>query len=165
MFEKHDDLKHDDMLESLIEEQPKSFFGVSLTRKNANIINDTITPQIVFDFNELCDRNHEYIEEISIDGWLVGGGELTGKDTAHINLLHIGPTLEENLEEDIIQVLYSGKVIIPEIEIVPTSMFLRDCVDDSEYKDVCLRFEMLPSIPDFNLDAPLPVNWRYVLHT
>lgn len=149
------------MLESrdqYITEQPKSFFGISLTRKSTNIHNDTITHQTVFDFNELCDRDYEYISETS--GWLVGGGEPTQKDTAHINLLHIGTTLEESLEEDIIQVLYSGKVIIPEIEIVPTSMFLKDCVDDCEYKDVCLRFEMLPSIPDFDLDAPLPVNWR-----
>jgi len=157
-------------------EATKSFFGISLSRQN-NIDNDTITHQTVFDFNELCDRSFEYIESINDDdGWRVGGGEMNNKDTAHIELLQIGTTLNNtpaytnngndykygsNLEEeDIIQMLYSGNVIIPEIEIVPTSMFLIDCDGDSEYKDICLRFEMLPSIPDFNdIHAPLPINW------
>lgn len=137
--------------------------GLSLARKSAIGHEESVNHQTVFDLNEVCDRDYEYIESLDDDGFLVGGGEpgyplsfkIPAKDTAHVELMRIGtfrPDWGGITEEDIIRVLYSGKVLIPQMQIMPTSVK----VDD----DINLMFDMIPSVPDLDKpDVSLPVNW------
>ncbi len=53
--------------------------------------------------------------------------------------------------------LESGKILIPQIEIVPTNI----TANSSTPPELEIRFDMDPLIPDFqDISAPLPVNWQ-----
>ena len=50
--------------------------GLCLSRKNSILGHpDTVTRQTAFDFNELQDRDYEYVSSTDESGWLAGGGE------------------------------------------------------------------------------------------
>ena len=60
-------------------------------------------------------------------------------------------------QQDIVNAIESGKILIPQIEVVPTAVVAnRDSPPELE-----IRFDMDPPVPDFDDEnAPLPVNWQ-----
>lgn len=144
-----------------------AFLGLSLCRKSPQGHPDTITHQSSFDFNEIIDRDYKYIFSTNDDGWLVGGGEpgppksykLAAKDSAHVELMRIGTFREDwgGLPDFVIkEVFESGKILIPQIEVLPTAVVANgDLPPELE-----IRFDMQPKVPNFDdHNAPLPVNW------
>lgn len=138
------------------------FLGLSLSQ-NADVGHpDSPTHQTAFDLNEIQDRNYEYLLCSNDDGWLLGGGEpgypksykLEAKDSSHVEMTSFG-TFEKELggvpEQEIIDAIESGKILIPQIEVVPTSVF----ENPDKPPDFELRFDMGP----YNPDKPLPINW------
>ena len=75
-----------------------AFLGLSLARASDRGHPDSLTHQVAFDFNDIIDRNYEYMQSTNDDGWLVGGGEpgppksykLPAKDSAHVEIMRIG---------------------------------------------------------------------------
>jgi len=75
-----------------------AFLGLSLSRKSDRGHPDSVTHQTAFDFNNVIDRDYEYLASTNDDGWLVGGGEpgppqsykLANKDSAHVEIMRIG---------------------------------------------------------------------------
>jgi len=145
-----------------------AFLGLSLSRKSEEGHPDTVTRQTAFDLNEVQDRDYKYVLATNDDGWLVGGGEpgppksykLPAKDSAHVEIMRIGtyrPEWGGVSQDDIIRAMNSGRILIPQIEVVPTAVVANpDAPPELE-----IRFDMDPSIPDFDdMDAPLPVNWQ-----
>mmetsp|Transcript_1444 Transcript_1444/g.2643 ORF Transcript_1444/g.2643 Transcript_1444/m.2643 type:complete len:321 (+) Transcript_1444:141-1103(+) len=144
-----------------------AFLGLSLARKSDRGHPESITHQIAFDFNDVIDRGYEYIQSTNDDGWLVGGGEpgppksfkLAAKDSAHVEIMRIGtykPEWGGISENEIIDVLKSGKILIPQIEVLPTAVVAYgDTPPELE-----IRFDM-PFAPDFvDMTAELPPNWQ-----
>ncbi len=74
------------------------FLGVSLSRHSHWGHPGSATHQTAFDFNEIQDRDYEFVESTNDDGWLAGGGEpgpptsykLRAKDSSHIEIMRIG---------------------------------------------------------------------------
>uniref|UniRef100_A0A6V2CFQ9 Uncharacterized protein n=1 Tax=Ditylum brightwellii TaxID=49249 RepID=A0A6V2CFQ9_9STRA len=101
------------------------------------------------------------------DGWLVGGGEpgpptsykLAAKDSSHVEIMRIGtyrPDWGGISEEDIVSALNSGKILIPQMEVVPTAVV----ANPDTPPELEIRFDMDPPMPDFDdLSTPLPDNW------
>ena len=101
------------------------------------------------------------------DGWLVGGGEpgppksykLASKDSAHVEIMRIGtynPEWGGVTVEAIVDAINSGKILIPEIEVLPTWV---EANPDSP-PELEIRFDMEPKVPNFDDPlAPLPANW------
>lgn len=145
-----------------------AFLGLSLTRKGARGHPDSTTHQQAFDLDLVQDRDYEYIFSTNDDGWLVGGGEpgppvsykLKAPDSAHVEIMRIG-TYEPNwggvFRKDIVQTLKAGKILIPEITVVPTGVVANaDTPPELE-----VRFDMVPSLPNFDDPmAALPTNWQ-----
>lgn len=144
-----------------------AFIGLSLSRMSAHGHPDTVTHQTAFDFNEVLDRGYNFVFSTNDDGWLVGGGEpgppvsykLAAKDTAHVEIMRIGtyrPDWGGVSEKEIVDVLTSGKILIPEIEVLPTAVVANaDLPPELE-----IRFDMEPPTIDTQKpDAPLPTNW------
>ena len=52
-----------------------AFVGLSLTRYSEVGCPDSITHQTAFDFNEILDRDYQFLLSTNDDGWLVGGGK------------------------------------------------------------------------------------------
>jgi hypothetical protein len=130
----------------------------SITKKATDILDHqghpaTVTRQNAFDLNEVIDRNYTYVFSTNDDGWLVGGGEpgpplsykLAAPDSAHVEIMRIGTYRAEwggISVEDIVQALQSGKILIPQVEVVPTAVVAnRDQPPELE-----IRFDMLPDI-------------------
>mmetsp|Transcript_15605 Transcript_15605/g.23639 ORF Transcript_15605/g.23639 Transcript_15605/m.23639 type:complete len:381 (-) Transcript_15605:204-1346(-) len=145
-----------------------AFLGLSLSRKSDKGHPDSETHQTAFDLNDVLDRDYEHIFSTNDDGWLVGGGEpgppdsykLAAKDSAHVEIIRIGTYRKEwggvPLEE-ILEVMQSGEILIPQIEVVPTAVV----ANPDTPPELEIRFDMDPEHPDFdNEDAPLPVNWQ-----
>lgn len=144
-----------------------AFLGLSFTRSSKVGNPDSITHQTAFDFNEVLDRNYDYLASTNDDGWLAGGGEpgpprsykLAAKDSSHVEIMRIG-TYEKNWggvpEQEIIDAIETGKILIPQIEVVPTAVVAnRDLPPELE-----IRFDMDPLVAiGSDLDEPLPVNW------
>ena len=145
-----------------------AFLGLSLSRRSEQGHPDSVTRQNVFDLNEVQDRDYKNIFSTSDDGWLVGGGEpgppqsykLAGKDSAHVEIMRIGtyrPEWGGVSQEDIVRAINSGRILIPQVEVVPTAVV----ANHDTPPELEIRFDMDPSIPDFDdMDAPLPVNWQ-----
>jgi len=145
-----------------------AFLGLSLSRKSEQGHPDSVTHQTSFDLNDILDRDYEFLLSSNDDGWLVGGGEpgppvsykLTAKDSAHVEILRIG-TYQKDWGgvplEEILDVMKSGEILIPQIEVLPTAV-----VENPDLPpELEIRFDMEPAKPNFkNLDAPLPVNWQ-----
>mmetsp|Transcript_15920 Transcript_15920/g.23730 ORF Transcript_15920/g.23730 Transcript_15920/m.23730 type:complete len:320 (+) Transcript_15920:42-1001(+) len=144
-----------------------AFLGLSLSRKSEEGHPDSVTRQTAFDLNEVQDRDYKYISATSDDGWLVGGGEpgpprsykLEAKDSAHVEIMRIGtyrPEWGGVSQEDIVRAINSGRILIPQVEVVPTDVV----ANPDTPPELEIRFDM-DSIPDFDdTDAPLPVNWQ-----
>mmetsp|Transcript_21982 Transcript_21982/g.32468 ORF Transcript_21982/g.32468 Transcript_21982/m.32468 type:complete len:380 (+) Transcript_21982:64-1203(+) len=145
-----------------------AFLGLSISRKSEKGHPDSETHQTAFDLNDVLDRDYENIFSTNDDGWLVGGGEpgppdsykLAAKDSAHVELLRIGTYRKEwggvPLEE-ILEVMQSGEILIPQIEVLPTAVV----ANPDTPPELEIRFDMEPEHPDFdNEEAPLPLNWQ-----
>lgn len=144
-----------------------AFLGLSLAQKSARGHPDSITHQTAFDLNEVIDRDYEFLMSSNDDGHLVGGGEpgppttykLSAKDSAHVEIMRIGtyrPEWGGITEKEIVDAIQSGKILIPEIEVLPTAVV----ANPDTPPELEIRFDMDPPLPDFKDDnAPLPVNW------
>lgn len=147
-----------------------AFMGLSLARKSNDGHPDSKTHQTAFDFNELCDRDYQHVFSSNDDGWLVGGGEpgpptsykLPALDSAHVEIMRIGtfhPNWGGIRKQDILLAFLSGRILIPEITVVPTAVVAnRDTPPELE-----IRFDMAPSLnnrPTKNGLPELPVNWQ-----
>lgn len=144
-----------------------AFLGLSLARKSDQGHPDSVTHQTAFDLNDVIDRNYEYLASTNDDGWLVGGGEpgppksykLAAKDSAHVEIMRIGtykPEWGGINQREIIEVLRSGKILIPQIEVIPTAVV----ANGDRPPELEIRFDM-PYGPDFvDMKAKLPPNWQ-----
>jgi len=144
-----------------------AFLGLSLARKSDLGHADSVTHQIAFDLNDVTDRSYEYLQHTGDDGFLVGGGEpgvpkswkLRNKDSAHVEIMRVGtynPEWGGISEREIIEVMKSGKILIPQMEVLPTKVVANGCTPP----ELEVRFDM-PHAPDFaDLDAELPPNWQ-----
>jgi len=129
--------------------QGHAFLGLNLTRnhspgeKMANC--DRVTRQTQFDFNQIQDREYEYLYATNDDGWLCGGGEngdstkLTNIDSAHVEIVNMGSFNEEwgGASRDRIREVMS-QIMIPHIAITP-SLVLRNPDTPPELE---LKFEL-----------------------
>jgi len=144
-----------------------AFLGLSLRRKSDIGHQDSVTHQTAFDLNLVQDREYEFLLSSNDDGWLVGGGEpgppnsykLAAKDSAHVEIMQIGtynPEWGGLSLEAILDAMNSGKILIPEIEVLPT-----DVVANSDSPpELEIRFDMEPKVPNFDdPTAQLPINW------
>jgi hypothetical protein len=147
-----------------------AFLGLSLTQHSQLGHPDSDTHQTAFDLNDVIDRDYQYLFSTNDDGWLVGGGEpgppttykLAAKDSAHVEIMRIGTYRKEwggvPLEE-ILAVMTSGEILIPQIDVVPTGVV----ANPDTPPELEIRFDMVDPeiITNFDdLDAPLPVNWQ-----
>ncbi|KAG7355121.1 hypothetical protein IV203_004477 [Nitzschia inconspicua] len=145
-----------------------AFLGLSLARYHDEGHPDSVTHQTAFDLNQVLDRDYEFLFSTNDDGWLVGGGEpgppttykLAAKDSAHVEIMRIGTYRKEwggvPLEE-ILSVMQSGEILIPQIEALPTAVV----ANPDNPPELEIRFDMEPEIPNFeDLNAPLPTNWQ-----
>jgi len=142
-----------------------AFLGLSLTRHSELGCPDSITHQTAFDLNEVLDREYDFFASTNDDGWLVGGGEpgapksykLAAKDSAHVELMRISTYRRDwggIPKEEIIAAIESGKILIPQIEVVPTAVV----ANEDTPPEIEIRFDMDP--PCLNdSDEQLPVNW------
>jgi hypothetical protein len=145
-----------------------AFIGLSLAQKSEHGHPDSETHQTAFDLNEVIDRDYESVVSTNDDGWLVGGGEpglpksykLAAKDSAHVELMRIGTYRKEwggLPKEEFIDVMKSGEILIPQIEVSPTDVM----ANPDKPPELEVRFDMEPEIPNFDdADAPLPLNWQ-----
>jgi hypothetical protein len=148
-----------------------AFVGLSLARKtndNGVVVghSDSPTHQTAFDLNQVIDRDYEYIFSTNDDGWLCGGGEPTSSyklaavDTAHVEIMRIGtyePQWGGLPREEIIGVLSSGKILIPEMSVVPTAVVANGDVPP----ELEIRFDMeKENGHDGGESDELPVNWQ-----
>jgi len=144
-----------------------AFLGLSLCRKSDEGHPDSITHQTVFDLNEVIDRKYEYLASTNDDGWLVGGGEpgppksykLPAKDSAHVEIMRIGtynPAWGGIAEKEIVDVMRSGKILIPQIEVLPTAVV----ANPDTPPELEIRFDMPTAVDFANMKAPLPHNWQ-----
>ena len=110
-----------------------AFLGLSLSRKSEEGHPGTVTHQTAFDLNDVQDRQYKFLLSSNDDGWLVGGGEpgppksykLAAKDSAHVEIMRIGtyrPEWGGVSQENIISAMNSGRILIPQIEVVPTAV-------------------------------------------
>ena len=98
-----------------------AFVGLSLTQDH----------QGYWDFNMIQDREYKFVATTNDDGWLVGGGEsgkdsfkLPNKDSAHIEIMRVGtfnPQYGGLPQEDLMSILSSGEILIPNMDIIPTA--------------------------------------------
>lgn len=135
-----------------------AFLGLSLTRNSPRGHPASTTHQQAFDFDKIQDRDGEYIFSMSDDGWLAGGGEppksnkLPGIDSAHVEIMRVADL------ESVVEILKSGKILIPEITVVPMGVV---CAGGGRLPDLEVRFDTVPSKPNFSDPmAALPLNWQ-----
>lgn len=147
-----------------------AFVGLSLTRFSEKGHPDSITHQTSFDLNLVCDRDYKYIMSTNDDGWLVGGGEpgppksykIPAKDSGHVEIMRIGtyePSWGGVSREQIVELLNSGKIHIPQIEVCPTAVV----ANPDTPPELEIRFDMEPWVPSSDIcsdmDKELPLNW------
>jgi len=129
-----------------------AFLGLSLTRASEYGHPESQTHQTAFDWNEVLDRDYQYLFSTNDDGWLVGGGEpgpprsykLAAPDSAHVELLRIGtyrPEWGGLAVQDVIQAIQSGHILIPQIEVLPTAVVANGDVPP----ELEIRFDMEPN--------------------
>lgn len=158
-----------------------AFLGLSLARKSVDQGHpDSVTHQSFFDLNKVLDREYKWIFSTNDDGWLVGGGEpgppisykLPAPDSAHVEIIRLGtykPEWGGVSRAEIIQVLQSGDILIPQIEVLPTAVI----ANPDTPPELEIRFDMEPRVPidlhtEYSADdedpdeqlPPLPINWQ-----
>lgn len=136
--------------------------GLCLSRKNSILGHpDTVTRQMAFDFNQLQDRDYEYVSSTDDGGWLAGGGERGGSpkssdtsrkiaapDRVYIPIMVINAANSAVVDE-IVAALASGEIFIPEVSILPETL----SVNATSPPDLVVRFEC-----EKNDDTP-PEEW------
>lgn len=109
--------------------------GLCLSRRSSVGNDNTITRQTAFDFNELQDREYNYVSSTDKNGWRAGGGERGGTptvggnsarkvaapDVVHIPIIQIDAESAEAIDR-IIGVLASGDIFIPHMSIIPEAL-------------------------------------------
>lgn len=146
-----------------------AFIGLSLCRKSERGHPDTGTHQQAFDLDRVQDRDYQYIFSTNDDGWLVGGGEpgpphsykLPARDSAHVEIMRVGtynPALGGLDPNKLLETLRSGKILIPEMTVVPTGVV----ANGDQPPELEIRFDMIPDKPNLEnpLASPLPINWQ-----
>jgi hypothetical protein len=145
-----------------------AFLGLSLAREGPRGHPASVTHQTALDLDAVQDRDYEHIFSTNDDGWLVGGGEpgpphsfkLPAQDSAHVEVMRIGtyePTWGGVYADHIIATLQEGKILIPEITVVPTGVV----ANGDQPPELEIRFDMVPTLPNFDdPHAGLPVNWQ-----
>lgn len=138
-----------------------AFLGLSLARKHETLGHpNSQTHQTAFDLNEVIDREYEHVFSTNDDGWLVGGGEppesykLSAPDSAHVEIMRIGtyePSWGGVSEENIIKALQSGKILIPEMIVLPTGVV----ANQDDPPELEIRFDM-----ENQTGQDLPLNWQ-----
>jgi len=110
--------------------------GLCLSRRSSVGNNDTITRQTAFDFNELQDREYNYVSSTDANGWRAGGGEPGGAsascsgcksvapDVVHIPIIQIDAESAKAID-NIIAVLARGEVFIPHMAMIPEALASR----------------------------------------
>lgn len=136
--------------------------GLCLSRKNSILGHpDTVTRQMAFDFNQLQDRDYEYVSSTDDGGWLAGGGERGGSpkssdtsrkiaapDRVYIPIMVINAANSAVVDE-IVAALANGEIFIPEVSILPETL----SVNATSPPDLVVRFEC-----EKNDDTP-PEEW------
>jgi hypothetical protein len=150
-----------------------AFLGLSLARKSEHGHSASQTHQTSYDWNAVLDRDYEYIFSTNDDGWLVGGGEpgppksykLAAPDSAHVEIMRLGtfrPDWGGVAVTDVVEALRAGKILIPEITVVPTAVVANGDVPP----ELEIRFDLAPAYHADPHDSPtsdlpaLPVNWQ-----
>ena len=117
--------------------------GLCLSRRDAVLGHpDTVTRQTAFDFNELQDRDYNFVSSMDPSGWLAGGGEKGSEHTSGApDKVHI-PIIQINAEnsgvvDEIISALARGEVFIPHMAILPEAL----SVNGSSPPDLVVRFD------------------------
>jgi len=142
-----------------------AFLGLSLARHSDKGHPESYTHQESFDLNEVLDRDYEFVMATNDDGWLVGGGEpgpplsykLAAKDSAHVELLRIGTYRKDwggLALEDVLEIMTSGDILIPQIEVVPTAVV----ANPDTPPELEIRFDMEPRVA--TQEGALPINWQ-----
>lgn len=143
-----------------------AFIGLSLSRTSENGHQDSETHQTAFDLNDVLDRNYTFLASTNDDGFLVGGGEpgpplsykLRAKDSAHVEIMRVGtyrPEWGGIDEKEIVGVLTSGVILIPQITVLPTAVV----ANSNTPPEIEIRFDM-PYGPSDDANKPLPPNWQ-----
>jgi len=133
----------EDIGEQMHQRNPHALtIAVVLSRRSPGLGHpDTVTRQTAFDFNELQDRDYEYISATDSHGWRAGGGEGTGSkksphiDVAHVPILHMD-CADAAAVDHVIHTLASGDVFIPHMSVLPDSL----AVHGSPLPDICLNW-------------------------
>ena len=139
--------------------------GLCLSRRHPTLGHpDTITRQTSFDFNELQDREYNYVSSTDSSGWLAGGGEKGGKnigindpsklpapDKVHIPIITVENVRSDKVDE-IVSALANGEVFIPHMAVLPEALSVSNNGRSSP-PDLIVRFDC-----EKNDDAP-PEEW------
>jgi len=145
-----------------------AFLGLSLSQKDDRGHPDSLTHQTAFDLNEVQDRDYKYMQATNDDGWLAGGGEpgpprsykLAAKDSSHVEMMRIGtykPEWGGVTQEEIVRVMKSGVIFLPQIEVLPTVVKANpDKPPELEVKFDMEDYEQFFKDP---YNSPLPINW------
>jgi hypothetical protein len=138
----------DDLTESSVAVGANTLvIGLCLSRRDVALGHaDTVTRQTAFDFNELQDRDYNFVSSTDSSGWLSGGGEKGGGDDSDPKIaapdkVHI-PIIQINAEnsavaDEIISALARGEVFIPHMAILPEAL----SVNGSSPPDLIVRFD------------------------
>jgi hypothetical protein len=137
--------------------------GLALSRRSSMGHPDTITRQTAFDFNELQDREYQFVSSTGSSGWRAGGGEPGGTpvtpagnmntdrsyssashgesykapaaDTIHIPIIEIDAGSAQAIDA-IIAALARGELFIPHMSVIPEAL----TVDGVSPPDLVVRF-------------------------
>ena len=148
-----------------------AFLGLSLARSSDVGHPDSVTHQTAFDFNDIQDRDYEFLFSTNDDGWLVGGGEpphsykLPAPDSAHVEIMRIGTFRPEwgGLDRDqLLAALQAGDILIPHIQVVPTAVVANADVPPELEIRFDMDYEVGSSEDNFvnDDDDQLPLNWQ-----
>jgi len=149
------------------EQEGETFFGIPLATKSDSKLQSSTTFQDQFDFEQIVDRNYQYISSFGTNhGWLVGEslgnttGSIVDKDTAHIPIFYTGTTNVDMGGMSLSDMIKVAKNIdFGKLYIKPAFVF----VDDNGH--IKLQFESDPySALAYLYDAlckELGIAWNY----
>ena len=149
------------------EQEGEAFFGIPLATKSDSKLQSSSTFQEQFDFEQIVDRDYDYISSFGTNhGWLVGeylgnaAGSIVDKDTAHIPIFYTGTTNEDMGGMSLSDMITIAKQIdFGKLYIKPAFVF----VDDNGH--IKLQFESDPySALAYLYDAlckELGIAWNY----
>lgn len=115
--------------------------GLCLSQRSEVGHSSTITRQTAYDFNELQDREYNFVSSTDSRGWRAGGGEPTGSnkvaaaDKVHIPIINIDAGSPQVIDA-IIEALARGELFIPHMSVIPEAL----SVDGVSPPDLVVRF-------------------------